>query len=264
VTPLAVTPLAVTPLAGRLPGRDAVQYLIKGPECRARPAPHAASAPQDRGGRAAGGAARVQRLVQLDQPQPEVGEAEHPFPGLGKEGEVKQAEPGRHGNHPVPVDEPRVVAACLEPARGALGVETDRLQMFPQPLAGLIWRFLVCRARIGRAGIWRSGIWPSPISRARTWLSRVRPARRTRDSGPLCRGEALLACGEGARRWRRQLRTRVRRGMPGRGLPLPLLVRPLPLLVRPIWLRVHRRGSGSFMHQVPDQFRARSCSLGAN
>src|SRR5580693_6478369 len=59
----------------RLPGPDAVQYLGQGPECRAGPAPHAAPAPQRRGGRITGRLARVQWLVQLDQPQPEFGEA---------------------------------------------------------------------------------------------------------------------------------------------------------------------------------------------
>jgi hypothetical protein len=66
--------------------------------------------------------ARIQWLVQLDQPQPEFGEAEHLRPRLGEESEVVRVEPGRDGNHPVPVDEPRVVAARLQPRRGALRV----------------------------------------------------------------------------------------------------------------------------------------------
>src|ERR1022692_325026 len=147
-----------TPGPARLPGLDPVQHLRKGPECRAGPAPHAASAPQDRSRRAAGDPARVQRLVQLDQPQPEFGEAEHLRPGLREESEVVRLEPGRDGNHPVPVDEPRVVAARLKPGRGALRVQPDRLQMLPK-LPG-------ARLRLSRrwlCPVWLARLWPRPI-----------------------------------------------------------------------------------------------------
>src|SRR5712692_5395274 len=126
----------------RLPGADAVQHFRKGPERRARPAPHAAAAAQYGRGCIAADPAGIQRLVQLDQAEPQFGEAEHLLPGPGKEGEILRAEPGRHGNHPVAVDEPRIVTARFQPGGGSLGAAPDRRQLLSQ-LAG---------ARSGRFG----------------------------------------------------------------------------------------------------------------
>src|SRR5450755_4677234 len=139
------------PVSVRLPGPNAVQHFRKGPECRAGPAPHATPAPQDRSGRIAGDPARVEWLVQLDQPQSELGEAEQLRPGLGEKSEVVRVEPGRDGNYPVPVDEPRVMAARLEPRRSALRLQPDCLQVLPKlPCArlrlGRSWLYPVCPA----------------------------------------------------------------------------------------------------------------------
>jgi hypothetical protein len=96
--------------------------------------------------------------VQLDQPQPELGEAEHLRPGLGEESEVVRVEPSRDGNYPVPVDEPRVVAARLKPGRGALRVQPDCLQMLPK-LPGARLR----PSRLWLCPVWLARLWLYPI-----------------------------------------------------------------------------------------------------
>src|ERR1022692_560355 len=208
--------------AVRLPRPDAVQHLGKGPECRARPAPHAATAPQDGSGRIAADTANVQRLVQLDQPYPELGEASHLLPRLGKERQVVRGEPGRYRNYPVPVDEPCIVAARLEPGRGVLGVQPHRLQVFPQARG----------VRIQRARL--RGSWLGRPSLRGSWLGRP-CLRECILLGRRPGGQALPVRGEHVRRhWRCPLLPRVLRGMPGPSLPGRLLV----LL---IWLRLHQR-----------------------
>jgi hypothetical protein len=101
--------------------------------------------------------------VQLDQPQPEFGEAEHLRPGLGEESEVVRVEPGRDGNHPVPVNQPREVAARLKPRRGALRVQPDCLQVLPK-LPGA--RLRLSRLRLYPVWlypVWLAWLWPHPV-----------------------------------------------------------------------------------------------------
>ena len=109
-----------------------VKRLGQDLEARARPAPHAA--PASRLITPVSGP--IQRLVQLDQAQPRLGEAQQLPAGVSEEGEVIDGEPGRDWNHPIAVDQPDIVAARLEPADSALGAEPHRLKALPKPGAG--------------------------------------------------------------------------------------------------------------------------------
>lgn len=116
-------PVRRPPLARtiRLCRRGLAGHLGHDAERRARPAPHATTAAPHRAGRIGADAARVQRLVQVDQPHRQLAEPEHLLPRLGQERQVAHAHPGRHRHHAVPVHQLAVVPAALQPGRGGQG-----------------------------------------------------------------------------------------------------------------------------------------------
>jgi DNA-binding MarR family transcriptional regulator len=94
---------------------QAAERVADHAEGRAGPAPHAATAPQDRAARVRRDPARVERRVQFEQPQAKLGEAEHLLPGAAKEFDVAAGEPGPDRHEPVAIDQPGVVDAGLPP-----------------------------------------------------------------------------------------------------------------------------------------------------
>jgi arginine deiminase len=112
-------PVATGHLArSQLRWRRLADDLSQDAERRARPAPHATPAAPHRAGRVGADAARVQRLVQVEQAHGQLTEPEHLLPRFSQEGQVARGHPGGHRHHAVPVQQPAVVPAALQPGRG--------------------------------------------------------------------------------------------------------------------------------------------------